>query len=129
MDSQDKSNSNSSTSSVGTSHLGQSSSQKKSHKGVVVLVIVLVVIVLAAVGGWALYNKSQNDKKTADANAAAAQMSKPLTPEQQVTKTLTDNVNKQTSAIEQGDDSSAITNSTAVATSVGRNLNAQNLKN
>lgn len=113
-----------------TSHLGSTKRPTKSSRTkVIAILVVVVVVVVAAVVGGLYYNKAQDDKKAADeAAAAAAAKSKQLSPEEQITASLTDNVKKQIDALKQDDGKSAIQNSTAAAQQVGRNLHETDLK-
>jgi flagellar basal body-associated protein FliL len=116
-----------------TSHL--SAKSKKSSKPNTKLVIILaavVIVVAALVGGGLYYKKVADDKAAADkaAAAAAANTKKPLTPEEQMTASLTDNAQRQVDTLRQDDGhKAAIQNMTASAQAVGRNLHEQDLLN
>ena len=109
---------------------------KKSHKKLwIIIALVVAVIVVAAVG--LLYYKMavldpqaerQAAEESAQVDAANDEEKKELTPEEEVTATLTENVKKQIEALQQNDDSKAISNSTSAATSVGRDLNEDELE-
>src|ERR1700752_5104996 len=125
MDSHKEKSSDESTSVSDTKHLSKAKRSKKPNKRLVVLLVVLVVVVIGAVGGLLYYKKVQDDQKAKEAAAAAAAKAaanKPLTPEQQITKALTDGVQKQIDALKQDNPKALFDNDAAAAEAVGRNI-------
>lgn len=121
MDSKDKKDSKSS--SLDTSHLSASSARSKSTNKVVVTLVVVVVVVAAIAAGLLVFKKVQDDKNVSDKKTGSSgDSAKVLTPEEQVTKNVSDNVDQQIEAYKGGDDTQYIKQSTAAATSVGKDL-------
>lgn len=107
--------------------------QKKSKKTLYIVIALVLAIIIAIVAGIYMYKVNVLDPQ-AEKEAAAQEVAeksaenKKLTPEEQITASLTDNLKKQTEALKQNDDTKYIKNSTSAATSVGRDLHEQDLK-
>ena len=132
MDSHKDTTSDESASALDTSHLAASTKKPKKSgtKKLIIGLVVLIVVVAAAIGGGLYYKKTLDDKKAADASAAAkAKAAEAQTPEAKMTATLTDSVKKQLAALEQDDGKASIESSTAAAQKVGRDLDESSLKN
>lgn len=113
-----------------TSHLSASSakSKKSTNNKVVVTLVVVVVVVAAVAAGLLVYKKVQDDKSASDKKTSSTgDSAKVLTPEEQLTKKVTDNVDQQIDAYKGGDDTQYLKQSTAAATSVGKDLDESQL--
>lgn len=131
MDSHQKEKKDSDSATHDTSHLSAGRvTSKKSTTKIIIALAVIVVVIGAAVGGLLYYKAVDEQRKEEQAAAEAAKKAEKekLSPEEQITKDLVDNFKRQREALQKNDDTKAITNSTAAAVSVGRNLNEQDLK-
>lgn len=117
-----------------TSHLSTKAAGRKKSSRKLVIALVLLVVVVAVAAGLYLYKIKVLDPQAAREQAALVKPSpsptpKKLTPEEQMTKTLTDGVEKEMAELKKDDGSKdAIKNSTQAAISVGSNLHEQDLK-
>lgn len=117
-----------------TSHLNSHvASGKKSSSKLLVWLVVLVVVVTAVAAGFYFYKTNVLDKEDNKETAVKTAPSKSpepkkLQPEEQMTATLDDGIAKEMEELKKGDDTTAIKNSTQAASSVGSNLDEDQLK-